>query len=172
VKLIHKIIQKITIAFFLALAILMIPFSISKFFNLPIYIDEKLIPLFNEFKKDNEKYKAGASYYKLTTTFAKKLPTGIAAYCRPVTNTVVVSSEVWDRLSTQGRKALLYHEWAHCTLRRDHTTDLMVPFNSCPRSIMYPYVDNVERCFDELEEEYIEELFTNPYNYEKFSRGI
>lgn len=171
-KLIHDIIHKAAVLVFLLLAILLIPFSISKFLNVPIYIDKKFIPLFNQFKKDNEKYKAGASFYKLTTTFAKKLPTGVAAFCRPVTNTVVVSSEVWNRLSPEGRKALVYHEWGHCTLRRDHTTDLRVPFNFCPKSIMHPYVDNVERCFNELEEEYIEELFTNPYNYEKFSRGI
>jgi hypothetical protein len=151
---------------------MLVPLSISKFLNVPIYIDDEFISYFNDFKKDNERYKAEANFYKLTTVFSGRVPTGVAAFCRPITNSVVVSSEVWGRLSNNGRKALLYHEWAHCTLRRDHTEDLLIPFSYCPKSIMYPYIDNVERCFEDLEEEYLEELFTNPYNYEKFSRGI
>jgi len=172
VNLIDNLIRKLTIVIFFALSLMLIPVSISKFLNLPIYIHKQFIPYFNQFKKDNDKYKSGANFYKLTTIFSDNVPLGVAAYCRPITNSVVVSSQVWDRLSVQGRKALLYHEWGHCTLRRDHTEDLMTPYSFCPKSIMYPYVDNVERCFETLGEEYIEELFTNPYNYEKFSRGI
>lgn len=148
----------------------MIPLSISKFYNLPLYTDPTFIPYLEKFKKDSVKYNTPINLYKLTTTFRNKLSIGVAAYCMPSTNSVVVSRESWDMLSDAGKKALLYHEWAHCTLHRDHTEDRNIPYSFCPKSIMYPYITDVEFCFTELEDQYIEELFTNPYNYEKFLR--
>lgn len=165
-SLIHSILHKITIGIFFILAILMIPFSISKFFNRPIYIDKRAMPFFKQFERDVLKYNAKASFYKLTTTFVKKLPNGTAAFCRARTNTVVISLESWQILSEHGRKALVYHELAHCALKREHVDALKIPFSHCPISIMHPYIDRVEFCFEKLEEEYIVELFTNPYNYE------
>ena len=169
-KKILKFSKFISNSLFLACALLMIPLSISKFYNTPIYINPTFYPYLEEFKKDSEKYKTPIDMYKLTTVFKDKLSRGIAAYCVPSTNSVVVSRESWEILSSAGKKALLYHEWAHCTLRRDHTEDRHADKSLCPKSIMYPYITDVEYCFDNLEEEYIEELFTNPYNYEKFLR--
>ena len=78
--------------------------------------------------------------------------------------------ELIEYMNTQQRKTLLYHEWGHCALKREHTEDMRVPYSFCPSSIMHPYMDPVGRCYSELEEEYLEELFTNPNNYPKISR--
>jgi hypothetical protein len=35
---------------------------------------------------------------------------------------------------------------------------------------MYPTIDPMDVCFDEFEEMYVSELFTNPYNQKVFPR--
>lgn len=144
--------------------------SVSKIFNTPLYVDPEFEIIFNQFKKDAKKYNADVDLYKLTTIFNEQLPSGIAAYCLPATNTVVVSREVWQDLNDNGKEALLYHEWGHCTLKREHAEDMQIPYSYCPISIMHPYIHPVESCYSDLRDFYVEELFTNPYNYEKIPR--
>ena len=142
----------------------------SKINNNPLYIDPAFRSYLKLFQKDAVKFKAKLDLYKLTTVFSKRVPVGVLGYCLPSTNTVVISQQVWNGMTLQARKALLYHEWGHCTLKRDHTEDLRYPYSYCPVSIMYPYIEPINSCYSELAEEYIEELFTNPYNYPKISR--
>jgi hypothetical protein len=33
---------------------------------------------------------------------------------------------------------------------------------------MYPTIDMIELCYNQIESSYIEELFVNPYNYKTF----
>lgn len=152
-----------------SLAILIV-LGVSKISNSPIYVNPEFKPYLTLFKEDAKRFNAPIDLYKLTTIFSNTVPTGTLAYCLPSTNTVVVSSRYWGSMNTQQRKTLLYHEWGHCALKRDHTEDMRVPYSFCPASIMHPYMDPVGRCYAELEGEYLEELFTNPNNYPKISR--
>ena len=144
-----------------------IPLTISEFTNSPVFIDSEFSSFFEEFKSDAKKYKTELNLRKMMTIFSDSVGDGIAAYCLPATNTIVISSRVWQTLHSKGKKALLYHEWGHCTLRRDHTYDNV---GLCPTSIMYPTIDPLQVCYNnETEDDYNRELFTNPYNYRKFS---
>jgi hypothetical protein len=142
----------------------------SKINNNPLYTDPAFKSYLDLFQKDANKFKIPIDLYKLTTVFSTTVPVGVLGYCVPSTNTVVISQQSWDKMDIQSRKILLYHEWGHCTLKRDHTEDLKSPYSFCPVSMMYPYIAPTNNCYSELEGEYLEELFTNPYNYPKISR--
>jgi Zn-dependent protease with chaperone function len=147
----------------------------SKYTNSPIYIDREFRQFFNDFKNDAERHKTPLDLYQLTITFVPTLPGTVAAQCFIRTNTVEVSEELWQVLSTSQKKALIYHELGHCVLLRDHVEGgILFPSNSnaylCPLSLMYPTVDPMDVCFDEFKDFYTEELFTNPYNQKVFPR--
>ena len=152
---------------FIILAI-SIPLTISEFTNSPVFIDSEFSSFFEEFKSDAKKYNTELNLRKMMTIFSDNVGTGIAAYCLPATNTIVISSRVWQTLHTRGKKALLYHEWGHCALRRDHSYDNI---GTCPTSLMYPTIDPMLLCYNnETEDYYNRELFINPHNYRKFYR--
>lgn len=155
--------------FFISAIIIVLLFK-SKVTNTPIYVNPKFNEYLDLFNKDAARFKVKPNMYKLVTIFSPNLSTNTLAYCLPSSNTVVVSRKAWDGLTFLARKALLYHEWGHCTLKRDHVEDFKIPYSFCPVSMMYPYLDNIRTCYIELEEEYIVELFTNPHNYPLISR--
>lgn len=143
----------------------------SKINNAPIYTNPEFEPYFDMFQADASKFKTPLRLYKLTTIFSDTVPIGVLGYCVPSTNTVVISARAWDRMDFMGRKVLLYHEWGHCALRREHVEQMNPsPYPYCSLSVMHPYIDTINNCYQELEEEYLEELFTNPYNYPTISR--
>jgi hypothetical protein len=142
----------------------------SKFTNTPVYVHPEFHPYLESFKKDADTYKVRVDFYKMVTVFSSmKGESPVAAYCLPATNTVVVSINTWNSIDFKTRKALLYHEWGHCLLKRDHTDD--VDYSTmCPKSLMFPYIDPLQRCYRLYESSYNKELFTNPYNYKTFAR--
>jgi hypothetical protein len=147
----------------------------SKFTNSPIYVDREFRPFFNDFKNDAKKYNVSLNLYKLRIYFVPTLPDTVAARCFLRTNTVQLAENVWQILSTAQKKALIYHELGHCLLLRDHVSDgILYPSTTsnelCPVSVMYPTIDPMIACYDEFEEMYIRELFTNPYNQKVFRR--
>jgi len=148
-----------------------LPLAISELTNSPVYVDDKFKETFNSFRRDAKKYKVELNLRKHISIFSRTVQNGTAAYCAPATNTVVVSVQIWETLSDVGKKALLYHEWAHCILRRDHVEDVTFFPEFCPVSLMYPYIEPLQKCYTKDKEDwYNKELFTNPYNYRKFSR--
>ena len=149
---------------------LITPFIYSKFFNRPVYIDSAFKPYLKDFESDAKKYDTDISLYKLITIFSTHVPEGIAGYCLPHSKLVVISKRSWDDLKDDGRKSLLYHEWGHCILRREHVEEEYGFPSYCPASIMYPYIEPMRRCYGEYKESYNQELFMNPFNFKKFSR--
>lgn len=147
-----------------------IPFFFSKITNRPVYTDSAFVGYLSDFEKDAKKYKTPLNLYKSITIFSNRVDSGIAAYCIPSSKTVVVSRLVWATLNEGGKKALLYHEWGHCILRREHTEDYNY-VSLCPTSLMYPYVDPLKNCYLDHQESYNRELFTNPFNFKTFSRS-
>lgn len=147
-----------------------IPFFISKVTNTPIYTHPELVKYLEDFQQDAKKYNVEVDYYKLVTVFSNNQQQGVAAFCLPATKTVVIYTQSWDGLNEDGKKALLYHEWGHCLLRRDHVDDINY-VTYCPKSIMYPYVEPFKNCYGKHQESYNRELFTNPFNFNTFSRS-
>ncbi len=152
------------------ITIMAIPFFISKITNSPIYTHPAFVEYLSDFRKDADRYNVDVSYYKLVTVFSNGEQQGVAAFCLPSTKTVVIYSSTWKELTKEGRKALLYHEWGHCLLRRDHVEDINY-VQLCPHSLMYPYIEPLKTCYGKYQESYNRELFTNPFNFKTFSRS-
>lgn len=147
-----------------------VPLLVSKITNNPIYTDSEFQPYLSDFKNDAIQNKTPLNLYKLITIFSRRVDVGVAAYCIPSSKTVVISTSVWETLNEGGKKALLYHEWGHCILRREHV-DQYDYSTLCPVSIMYPFIDPLKKCYLLNQESYNRELFTNPFNFKKFSRS-
>jgi hypothetical protein len=149
------------------------PFLISKITNRPVFTDSAFEKYLIQFESDAKKYNTHLNLYKLITIFSNKIntaETGAVAFCMPATKTVVISRPIWNKLDNSGKKALLYHEWGHCILRREHTESY--DYSSlCPTSLMYPYIDPLKYCYNKHQESYNRELFTNPFNFKTFSRS-
>lgn len=153
---------------------LLVAFSILSFllqFNIknnePLVVDDEFLPFFEEFKKDAKKYQVTPDFSNMSTTFTGELSEGVLAYCLPKFNTIKVSRPKWNRLDVLSKKLLLYHEWGHCTLRREHVIqEYNYGILTCPDSIMYPFIDPTVRCYDLSPQWYDKELFTNVNNRE------
>lgn len=77
--------------------------------------------------------------------------------CQPVTGHIKIDPEFWhDRFETERRrKALMYHEIAHCVCFIDHFDDLKE--DGCPSSIMGSSLPT-NSCLAEHWEDYIKDL--------------
>lgn len=132
--------------------------------NEPLVIETEFYPYFNQFKQDADAHKTIPRFSNLSTVFVNKLEGGVLAYCLPKFNTVKVSKERWNEMSSYDRKLLLYHEWGHCTLRREHVETYDSVPSGCPTSIMYPYMEPIIQCYKYNRQWYDFELFKNPNN--------
>ncbi len=144
-------------------------FAYSKLTNTEIYVDSRFKDLFEAFKEDAILYNKKLRLGEMTTTMVKRLEPGILGTCYPYSNTIVISEEYWGYLSDLQRKALMYHEWGHCTLMREHIEDMMINIvllspKVCPVSLMYPSLLH-DDCFVDDQKYYIRELFLNQYKY-------
>ncbi len=153
------------------LFIIFVPYIVSLSTNSPVYTDSEFKPYLFQFKADARKYNVKLDLKKMITVFTDDLSDGVAAYCMPKNKLVVISRKTWETLDRFGKKALLYHEWGHCVLRRDHVEHYEFFPSFCPVSVMYPYIDPMRTCYKPNEESYIMELFTNPHNNKTFSRS-
>lgn len=166
---IFRIIDCFIVLLLTIVAIVSIPFIYSKLSNRPVYTDPNFKTYLDLFEKDAKKHNVNLDLYKTITIFGIVSEESVAAYCVPNTKTIVVSKKTWNELDESSRKALLYHEWGHCILRRDHAEQINY-FSMCPESLMYPYIDPMKTCYKKYEDWYNEELFLNPLNFDKFSR--
>lgn len=86
---------------------------------------------------------------------------GYCAFTEP--RLVVINEEWFNNASEENKEVLMYHEFGHCVLDLDHTTDCNDFFHiiTCnnPKSIMYPNVG--WRGYFENRQWYIQELFSN-----------
>ena len=166
-NLLQKIIDTfiITMILFTCIATFLLLLNNKK--NQPLFTEKDFIPFLEEFKKDADKYKVVPDFRNMSTMFTPRLSEGVLAYCVPRFNVIKVSKQKWDELDNLSKKLLLYHEWGHCALKREHVT--VVHFYSlkrCPESIMYPYMDTMTQCYNISPQWYKTELFTNPNNRE------
>lgn len=140
----------------------------SNFTNTEVYVGSEFEVLLESFKKDAILHNTELNLRKHTTIMVDHLEPGILGTCYPHANTVTISGEYWEYLDEAERKALMYHEWGHCLLKREHVTDIMVSilmfYQVCPVSVMYPQLQH-NSCFLDNEEHYIKELFKNQYKY-------
>ena len=163
-KLIETLIDFFILTLIAFVCIITFAFQRSIHRNEPLYIDPAFKDHFSDFDSDAKKYKVVPLYANLTTTFVDDIADGVLAYCIPKFNIVKVSKKKWDILDEESKRLLLYHEWGHCALRRNHVVDdySFNLFYLCPSSIMYPYIDPVSACYQRGKTWYDKELFTNP----------
>jgi hypothetical protein len=133
--------------------------------NKPLYINPELKEYVDEFKRDGAKYNRVPRYGNLTVVFSVFLPDTIAGRCNPLSNSIEINADTWNFRPKEIKKALLYHELAHCALLRDHNEETFRIIVQCPVTLMYPSLDIFHFCYPPLEDYYIKELFTNPYNH-------
>lgn len=139
--------------------------SVNK--NTPLLVDTEFYPFLKQFEKDSEKYQVTPNFKNMTTTFVSDISGEVLAYCIPKFNIIKVSRKKWNTLDTLSKKIVLYHEWGHCTLKREHVEDTYPNYVSrCPDSIMHPYMDPVVKCYNSNTDWYDKELFTNFNNRE------
>lgn len=144
----------------------------SRFFNRPVYLDREFVDYFNKFQKDGRDYGVKVDSYRLITVFSNTYNVSRLAYCVPSLNLVVVSRSHWELMDSNTRKILLYHEWGHCILKRDHVEQLYHFPSYCPMSMMYPYIEPPKRCYNKVTEDYYNmELFVNPFKFKKIPVG-
>ena len=155
-----KTINAVIVVTFVLLSGIIFFLSFTNFKNDPVYIQEEFVIIFNEFRSDAKRHKVVPRFSGLTTTFVDDIENEILGYCIPAFNTVRISKKKWNTLSDLRKKLLLYHEWGHCTLRRNHLDSENL---SCPLSIMHPYINPTASCYPSFNEWYDRELFTNPY---------
>lgn len=158
-SLLRKIIDIVTLVTFLLLSIIVSILSFKNFKNEPLYIENEFTPLFEEFAADAKKYEVVPVFSGLTTAFVDDIEGEVLGYCIPKFNTVKISRRKWNHLNNLSKKLLMYHEWGHCTLRREHTEESGFV---CPISIMNPYINPTASCYSSFKEWYDRELFTNP----------
>lgn len=168
-KVFEAIVDLFIIVVFIFTAIVTIVIQVNVKRNSPLYIDVEFVPYFKQFQKDANKYKKIPNFQNMTTTFIDDISGETLAYCLPKFNTIKVSRRKWNRLSTISKKLLLYHEWGHCALRREHVENTYDTIMSvCPDSIMYPYIEPIQKCYHLNTDWYDKELFTNFNNRELF----
>ncbi len=166
-------IRLMIITFFTLNCFLAVPLFYSKVFNKPVYIDPEFQDYAKSFDKDSKKHDVKIDYYRLVTIFSNSTAQGQLGYCMPHLNLVVISRRSWQYLDNNSRKLLLYHEWGHCLLRREHVENSFDFPTYCPMSIMHPYIEPSQRCYNKSTQEFYDrELFTNPYKFQLIPKGL
>lgn len=159
--------------------LLILCISCSK--NVVVYIDPELKPYYDAFLKEAKKYNVeldiDISTVRFTHTFQSSPDKTIVAMCTKniLTNRIDVDRSSFQELRKIDKIAVMFHEFAHCYLKRDHTEDVkvfqrydyllnMTRRTVCPASIMYPSI-NYKDCLIDNYNYYMLELFTNPNKY-------
>lgn len=94
----------------------------------------------------------------ITMVFVDTLPHGAAALCTLPSGVIEVKRYYWNYDTAIEKKVTIYHELAHCTLKKFQHRDSLYPDN-CPKSILYPSI-LPESCFIKHEKELLAELNT------------
>lgn len=71
---------------------------------------------------------------------------------------ISINMKYWPNLGEKSRLSLIYHEFGHCTLGRDHRDDMLS--DGCPLSMMNTYAP-AAICLDRHWDDYTRELLSN-----------
>ena len=165
-------IRMLIVTFITLNCLIAVPLFYSKVFNKPVYVEPQFTPFLKDFESDAKKHKINVNYYKLVTVFSDKTELGQLGYCMPHLNLVVISKRSWQHMDKTTKRLLLYHEWGHCLLKREHVEQSFDFPTYCPYSIMYPFIEPSQRCYNNHKEFYDYELFNNPYKFKLIPKGI
>lgn len=123
-----------------------------------VYIDSELRPYVNNFKFDAIARGQLNNDFDISVVFGLEdsPEIGIAGICklRGAVRTIEIKEAIWGVLSEEEKEALIYHELAHCFLKRSHCEEIR---DDAPVSLMYPslidgptYKNNREKYVNEL----------------------
>ena len=88
------------------------------------------------------------------------------------TKEVLIKKSWWDRASVHQREVMIYHELGHCSLNRDHDTELITKDSyQVKASIMNPTIPGSSH-YLQYKTSYLTELFTYDKEPLKASVGI
>lgn len=155
---------------FLKLFLLMFFVSCSSIEKPSYFVESEFQDDFESFIVDADRYdtKIDVRGLKIIMVDLYEFNTGLAGYCDIPTKTVMIFRTWFKNMTPLERKYLLYHELGHCLLLRMHSLKRITDMSQCYGSIMYP--DAANYCFNIFEENYIQELFTNPDQEQLFSK--
>jgi hypothetical protein len=77
-------------------------------------------------------------------------------WCDLDARTIHLNKEEWRSMPRIRQEALLFHEFGHCVLKRDHCS--VVTSTKIPVSLMHPYLLDVAR-YRAFRDYYVNELF-------------
>ncbi len=120
--------------------------------------DPAFVRYVNSFYNDKAIYTGNKRRHNVPIFFGKtkKEVFGVCVVYTNNTRAVIINRKAWFKMPVLRRKALVYHEMAHCVLDRGHFN---LEYNNWPASIMNKYLIDDEK-FQLLHDYYIRELFT------------
>lgn len=114
-------------------------------------------PYADQFYADAKRYgikarEANVSYHIIQPPIHKDMPKAVGVcFYGEVSSFILISRAYWRKATPNERKALVYHELAHCALSLKHTKN--------PQALMYPTVHSplyLEANIDRMIEEFFE----------------
>ena len=124
------------------------------------YKDSQLQAFLDDYKQDAAKYGKVLPEVGLTMKFGHTMGNTVA-YCAYIPlvseGSIKVDLENWVTLTETQQKMLMYHEFSHCILRREHRNDLKSD-KVCEASLMHKS-KLTEECYKLYEDYYLRELF-------------
>lgn len=123
-------------------------------------IDNALLPIALEFQADAIAHGSSVKVTSINIGFDDQygmdLGEGIIAGCK--VEGIIVARKIWEMATDLERKVVMYHEFGHCLLGRDHKLGMNVE-RRIVLSMMAINIIAVISSFEANEEYYINELF-------------
>ncbi len=117
----------------------------------PAIVDPKLAPYFQRFSTA-----IGVDTNGVNGAFVPVTRPAIAQCVIDGSRTVQVDPDYWATMDDNGKEELLFHELGHCVLFLQHIFTFLP--NTCPTSIMYPYIFGDSECYINNRQYYWNEL--------------
>ena len=126
------------------------------------FIDDRLKPYFDEFKKEGELrgLNLNLSPEVIEAFIQNVISQSVAGQCQRNTDRpsqIILDENVWNQSNDSDKEFLIFHELGHCILNRDHL-DATNPNGSCI-SIMHSVVGICRNEYDTRRSDYLDELF-------------
>ena len=142
---------------------------------LRIEIDDEFRPYYDRFNQHSMKYRGkDFSDTNITITFVKTINVTtennmtILGVCHYKSNIVEINKQIWVKLPTAKKEAVIAHELGHCLLNRSHD-EATHPRSQWRLSVMHPLIVGPWE-FSSKYDYYMKELFLKQKDLSKFEK--